>query len=241
MPIKHKAIQCDNCNYWNHIKCDKIDSNLYETLKNSKEHYICNLCKEEIFPFHKLSNHHFFMTIAMGNIKDFDDNSDLKLFPSPALKSLFDNLNDISRPQDPDEPSSINCEYYEADLNLLKLTKKNMFSLFHMNIASLGLHKEELEDLFSILDIEFDVIGLTETMIEKDITPIYDISLNGYKYFHTPTESKKGGARLYIKDNINCKPRNDLAKEVYKAEKLESIFVEIINKGKKKLYYWVHL
>ena len=42
----HKAIQCDNCNYWNHIKCDKIDSNLYETLKNSKKHYISNLCKE---------------------------------------------------------------------------------------------------------------------------------------------------------------------------------------------------
>ena len=51
----------------------------------------------------------------MGNIKDFDDNSNLKLFPSPALKSLFDNLNAISRPQNPDEPSSINCEYYEAD------------------------------------------------------------------------------------------------------------------------------
>ena len=102
-----------------------------------------------------------------------------------------------------------------------------------MNIASLGLHKEELEDLFSILDIEFDVIGLTETKIEKDITPIYDISLNGYKCFHTRTESKKGCALLYIKENINCKPRNDLAKEGYKVGKLESIFLEIINKGKK--------
>ena len=38
--------------------------------------------------------------------------------------------------------------------------------------------------------------------------------------FQTPTESKKGGALLYIKDNINCKPRNYLAKEVYKAENL---------------------
>ena len=53
MSINHKAIQCDNCNYWDHIKCDKIDSNVYETLKNSKEQYICK-CKEEIIPFHKL-------------------------------------------------------------------------------------------------------------------------------------------------------------------------------------------
>ena len=150
----------------------------------------------------------------MGKRKDSDENSDLKIFPTPALTSFFDNLNDISRPQDHDEPSSINCEYYEADSNLLKLANKKLFSIFHMNIASLGLHKEELEGLFSILDIEFDVIGLTETKIEKDITPINDISLNGYKCFHTPMESKKGGALLYIKENINCKPRNDLAKEV---------------------------
>ena len=118
--------------------------------------------KEEIIPFHKLSNQQFFTTIALGKRKDSDENSDLKIFPTPALKSFFDNLNDISRPQDHDEPSSINCEYYEADSNLLKLANEKLFSLFHMNIAPLGLHKEELEDLFSILDIEFDVIGLTE-------------------------------------------------------------------------------
>ena len=83
-----KAIQCDNCNYWNHIKCDKIDSNVCATLKNSKEHYICNLCKEEIIPFHKLSNQQFFTTIALSKRKDSDENSDLKIFPMPALKSL---------------------------------------------------------------------------------------------------------------------------------------------------------
>ena len=34
-----------------------------------------------------------------------------------------------------------------------------------MNIASLGLHKEELETVLSLLDLEFDVIGITETKL----------------------------------------------------------------------------
>ena len=28
-----KAVQCDLCNYWNHIKCDKIDDKTYNSLK----------------------------------------------------------------------------------------------------------------------------------------------------------------------------------------------------------------
>ena len=52
----------------------------------------------------------------------------------------------------------------------------------------------------------------------------------------TPTESEKGGALLYIKDHHNCKIREDLNKEIYKSGKLESIFIEIINKQKKNYH-----
>jgi len=27
---RHKAIQCDTCNYWNHIKCNEISDSNYE-------------------------------------------------------------------------------------------------------------------------------------------------------------------------------------------------------------------
>ena len=33
----HKAIQCDSCNFWNHIKCDQIDNKTYEELKISNK------------------------------------------------------------------------------------------------------------------------------------------------------------------------------------------------------------
>ena len=37
----NKAIQCDSCNFWTHIKCDGIDSKQYELLKTSEEPYFC--------------------------------------------------------------------------------------------------------------------------------------------------------------------------------------------------------
>ena len=50
---KMKSVQCDLCNYWNHIKCDDIDDKTYEALKKStkSELYYCKVCREEIFLF----------------------------------------------------------------------------------------------------------------------------------------------------------------------------------------------
>ena len=61
--------------------------------------------------------------------------------------------------------------------------------------------------------------------------------MKGYKHFYTSTESEKGGALLYVNDQLNSKPRKDLDTLVYKCRQLESIFVEIINPGKKT--YWL--
>ena len=105
--------------------------------------------------------------------------------------------------------------------------------MFHLNLASLGLHKEELVTSLSLLDFQFDIIAVSETKIKKGIDPIYDISLNGYKHYHTPTESEKGSVIIYTKDNIDIKRRFDLELEMYKSSELESVFLEIINEGKK--------
>ena len=43
----------------------------------------------------------------------------------------------------------------------------------------------------------------------------------------------KGGALLYIDDMYNVKSRKDLDKMVYKSDKLESVFVELVNKNGK--------
>ena len=215
------------------IKCDKIDNKDYENLKKSNDTYFCNLCKEDAIPFQRLSKQQFFTSVTKGITKDISENSCHNIFPTNSDKSFFKELNGLNSPGDFDEQSPINCEYYDADQSLPKVNNNRNFSIFHINIASLGKHKDELEDLLSILDHKFDVMGITETKIKKDKVPIFDLSINGYNCFHTPTESEKGGALLYIKDHHNCKIREDLNKEIYKSGKLESIFIEIINKQKK--------
>ena len=109
--------------------------------------------------------------------------------------------------------------------------------MFHLNIASLGLHKEELVTALSLLNLDFDVIAVTETKIKAGIEPIYDPPLNGYKLFQTPTECEKGGALLYIKSHLHCRRRDDLESKMYNSCELESVFVEVIKEGKKNKIY----
>ena len=103
-----------------------------------------------------------------------------------------------------------------------------------MNIASLSKHKEELEAALSLLDFQFDIIGITESKLFKGVTPIISLSLKGYNHESTPTESTKGGALIYIKDTLVYDQRDDL-ELMYKPKELESVFIEIA--GKKNQIY----
>ena len=71
------------------------------------------------------------------------------------------------------------------------IVRNGKFSLLLLNIASLGAHKDEFEDMLPILDLDFDILGLTETRIIKEQNPTYDTSTTGYKEYFTPTESTK--------------------------------------------------
>ena len=126
-----RAIQCDLCNYWNHIKCDEIDPTHYETLKKSDDsvlHY-CKLCKEEIFPFQSLQNENYIASVVNGI--EIKEDLNLKINPTPRLRTFFHDLNEQN------EDTLINCEYYDYSKPIPNSKTKNK-SLFHMNIASLS-------------------------------------------------------------------------------------------------------
>ena len=78
---RSKAIQCDSCNYWNHIWCDEITPYAYEKLlklpqaKRDKIIHYCKQCKEDNIPSQKLSDDEFITSI----IKNLDYNEDLNL------------------------------------------------------------------------------------------------------------------------------------------------------------------
>ena len=184
-------------------------------LKNLKS-YFCKICRDFFFPFHHLSDEQY-ITFEKGI--DIVLDGALNILPDNRMKSLFKNLNNLNAHDQMDDDDSlsnnINCKYYQIDELKKEIVRNGKFSLLHLNIASLGAHKDEFEDMLSILDLDFDILGLTETRIIKEQNPTYNTSMTGYKEYFTPTESTKGGTSLYINKNIECKESTDLVKNLY--------------------------
>ena len=80
----------------------------------------------------------------------------------------------------------------------------------HLNISFLSYHHLELYNLISSLKIKPNIIGISETRLQRGKEPITNISLSNYVYEHTPTESVKGETLLYIEKCIKYKLRKDL-------------------------------
>ena len=196
-------------------------------MKNNEQTMICVKCKEENIPFFSSSNNEM--------MKEFNNSQSLTF--NNSIKSFYKGINQFNNNQtrdDDDDNLPLDCEYFGIDEFKFQ-NNKHDFSLFHLNIASLAKHKEELETIFTMLNFKFDVIGISETKIKKNIAPIYDVSLKGYNSHCTPTESERGGVSLYIADHHKCKLKNDLDTLAYKTNELESVFIEIINPREKNI------
>ena len=144
----HKSIQCDLCDNWIHIKCNNLNDIDYNSLKNSNEPWYCISCTTVILPYGNLTNEQFFC-ITRDIDFNFETTSNLQLHPPKNLQSLFNDFNDTT--SNNDESNSINCKYYDIDSFLdSKFKSKNLFSIFHLNIASLSKHKSDLETLLKL-------------------------------------------------------------------------------------------
>ena len=65
----HRAICCDTCNIWVHIKCHKINIQTYNILKKENAFWSYIECSKGVFPFSKLDNTNFLTTVTRKNLK----------------------------------------------------------------------------------------------------------------------------------------------------------------------------
>ena len=102
-------------------------------------------------------------------------------------------------------------KYYLPD-NLKKIEKdtQNNLNFFHLNISSLPYHFPELETLLATSEIDFDIIGITESRLKSNKNHLTNITLPRYNIELCSTDSTNGGTLLYIKEDIIYKKRNDL-------------------------------
>ena len=108
-----------------------------------------------------------------------------------------------------------------------------MLSLMHLNISPLPYHFDELSELLNDLTIKFKTIGITESRLRPEKSPLTNINLPNYNIEHMPTKANKNGALLHISNELKYKVRNNL--QIHKDKKLESIFIEVILKSQKNV------
>ena len=119
-------------------------------------------------------------------------------------------------------------------MNSLKLDLPSSFGLFHVNIASLNKHIDDLKFILTQLNFSFDIIGIFEHKILKDTVPSKNITITGYdEFIFQPTETYFGGTGFYIKSNLDYIVREDLQCNL--PSHYESMFIEIIFPNKKNL------
>ena len=236
---KHRAIQCNYCNSWIHIKCQHLDAKDYQLHQNNPElEFVCLPCNSSIIPFCNLNDNHFDILVNKGvNFKD-DDVIDLAITGNQKLlfdqlnKAIYNSMPNLDPIDDNTDTPPLNCQYYSTDEFInQKFKSEKSFSVFHLNIHSIALHIEELKTTLQLLDFKFDFICISESKITSDQPQTtVDISLDGYQSpLSTPTESTKGGVLLYAKTGLNVIPRQDISNKIYKSKEIESVFVELLN------------
>ena len=136
----HKAIQCDICDFWIHIKCNGLSANEYASLQISSEVWFCTKCVSDNLPFGQtVSPLIYNKSLSSVEIKEFLAKLNSLEFDEAMTESM----------------SGVNCRYYDVnDFSNLDLGSNN-FSLFHLNIASLSKHFDELRALLGQLGLGF--------------------------------------------------------------------------------------
>ena len=72
----------------------------------------------------------------------------------------------------------------------------------HFNARSLSASFCEIQDFLKLLTIQFDIIAIRETWLNKDTNPYYN--LDGYDAFRIVRGNiKGGGVVIYIKKKLS--------------------------------------
>ena len=236
----HRAICCDICDRWVHVRCNLLGEKDYNQMKNDPlkdeptKMFYCISCIEDNMPFTKLSDPDYYAIVKKGVMLS-DEVIQNDQLSTLRCQDYIDKLNSYivnSNSQNDNEDenfSPIDCRYYSIDdFTSAAFKEKKVTSIFHINIHSIEKHIDELRNYLMLSGFQFDVLAISESKLQINIPPKVDITINGYHYpLSTPTNATKGGVLLYIKDALIFKPRPDL--NIYADKTIESHFAEIIN------------
>ena len=68
----HRAVNCNACHFWIHIKCNNLTDTQYRKLMDDDNPWLCLKCVNEALPFSNTKDENFQCTIQGLNLDDID-------------------------------------------------------------------------------------------------------------------------------------------------------------------------
>lgn len=229
-----RAIECDICLQWFHLKCTVLSIKEYNSISRTNEFWMCINCRNDTFSFNSITNSELIELSFNSNIECLCSNkivsNKLDSLPCFNIMSLLDKNTNLSN-IDVDEqlPVATNFNYYSthsfhSDQEIQLSCTNKSFSVLHHNIRSLEANFDSFSQLLNDLKLSFSVIGLSETRLIKNKDHINNINIPGYQFLSQPTTSAAGGVGLYIKSSLLYNKRSEFC---YSKKEFESLFIEI--------------
>ena len=229
-----QGITCDQCGKWCHRKCDAMTQEMYEYYVNNNDNpevtWHCLYCTM------KFNYQHIPFTLSDNTDIDNINNSDTMKFCEslPTPEEIYETSKFSSFPKPMEEanlPSNLNSKYHSVrDFQKLKIQKN--FNIFHANVNGLESKFDNLHTFLAGSVSTMDVVAITETSEHKDHSFITNTSMEGYKPYHTPTNTLKGGTAMFINKDFDSFERTELKAQT---DLYESVWAEIKNKNSKNI------
>ena len=145
------------------------------------------------FPFHSLDDDEFNLFL--------DDNSTFNFLNQHNVNHfdyMFDKYDHCEINSFLDRISIPNSEYITVPDNFVEYIDPT-FNIVTMNIASIASNLQSfIDQILSISNVSFDIIGFSETRLDEDISPLYNIT--NYTMHCVHRNRHGGGVAVYIHD-----------------------------------------
>ncbi len=210
-----KALLCNGCDEWTHIKCNGTSEKSYEYFSLNVDpnvNWFCLVCtvksNYENFAFTLCDNHHLY------NINMSNSMSVLDYLPNEDILDETSQYPCFSHSSDNDDgelttPELLSTKYHTAH-EFQTLDLKERLNIFHSNVNGLESKFDTLSTFLAGSTTPPDLIGITETSEQNNSSFISNVSLSGYKLYSTPTNLSKGGCCIYVNDDFDAFDRADL-------------------------------
>ena len=227
-------LACKGCGKSCHIKCDRTNLTEYRLYLTNNDDpsnmWYCLYCTlffhYDVFPFTLCS------ISELLNINSCDTMELVNRLPSLEMIDETASFMKYSLPDSNLElPNLVNSKYHSV-AEFQKLDISDNFNLFHSNANGLESKFDSLHTFLSGSNTSMDAVAITETSECANQSFLTNVSLDGYKLYHTPTDSPKGGTVLFLKRIFDSYERIDLK---IQTSEYQSVWVEIKNKKSKNI------